>query len=94
MDMNQRREKTEKGIGAAELVKNREAISKLAHSSDAQRLMQLLRQGGGVQDAAQAAAAGDPSELMKMMQQLMSTQEGAQLVDRISKQAKESGLAE
>ena len=83
-----------KGIGASELVKNREAISKLAQSSDAQRLMQLLKQGGGVQDAAQAAAAGDPSELMKRMQQLMNTQEGAQLVDRISRQAKESGLAD
>lgn len=83
-----------KGIGASELVKNREAISKLAQSSDAQRLMQLLKQGGGVQDAAQAAAAGNPGELMKMMQQLMSTQEGAQLVDRISRQAKESGLAD
>ena len=83
-----------KGIGASELVKNREAISKLAQSSDAQRLMQLLKQGGGVQDAAQAAAAGNPSELMKRMQQLMSTQEGAQLVERISQQAKESGLAD
>lgn len=83
-----------KGIGASELVKNREAISKLAQSSDAQRLMQLLKQGGGVQDAAQAAAAGNPGELVKMMQQLMNTQEGAQLVDRISRQAKESGLAD
>lgn len=83
-----------KGIGASELVKNREAISKLAQSNDAQRLMQLLKQGGGVQDAAQAAAAGDPSELMKRMQQLMSTEEGARLVERISRQAKESGLAD
>ncbi len=83
-----------KGIGASELVKNREAISKLAQSSDVQRLMQLLKQGGGVQDAAQAAAAGNPGELVKMMQQLMNTQEGAQLVDRISRQAKESGLAD
>lgn len=92
--MNQRRDKEGRGIGAAELVKNRAAISKLAQSSDAQRLMQLLQQGGGVQDAAQAAAAGDPAELMKRMQQLMSTEEGAQLVERISQQAKRSGLAE
>lgn len=82
------------GLSSAELVKNRDAISKLAQSNDAQRLMELLRQGGGVQNAAQAAAEGNPGELLKRMQQLMSTQEGAQLVERISRQAKESGLAE
>lgn len=78
---------------AAELVKNREAIAQLAQSSDAQRLMALLReQGGGVQQAAQAAAAGDPSPLMAMMEQLMNSREGAELVDRIGAQAKRSGL--
>ena len=40
---------------AADLAKNREAISKLAQSSDAQQLMNLLRQKGGVQEAAQAS---------------------------------------
>lgn len=89
MDMKQNRDK---GISGMELVKNREAISKLAQSSDAQQLMQLLQRGGGVQEAAQAAADGDPSELIRRMQQLMSTKEGAQLVERISRQAKESGL--
>lgn len=81
------------GITAAELVKNRDAIAQLAHSSDAKKLMELLKQqGGGVQQAAQAAAAGDPSQLMAMMNQLMSTQEGAELVDRIGGQAKKAGL--
>ena len=86
--------KNDMGMGAGELIKNRQAISKLAQSEDAQRLVQMLRQGGGVQDAAQAAAAGDPAQLLGMMRQLMNTQEGAQLVDRISRQAKESGLTE
>lgn len=91
-------ESREKGRGdfgatAAELVKNREAISKLARSSDAQRLMELLRQqSGGVQQAAQAAAAGDPSRLMAMMDQLMNSKEGAELVDRIGHQARQAGL--
>ena len=81
------------GATAAELVKNREAIAQLAQSSDAQRLMALLREvGGGVQRAAQAAAAGDPSQLMAMMEQLMNSREGAELVDRIGAQAKRSGL--
>lgn len=85
--------KKEKG-GPADLIRNRDAISQLAKSGDAQRLMELLKQGGGVQGAAEAAAKGDTSQLMGMMQRLMSTPEGNALVERISQQAKESGLAE
>ncbi len=81
-----------RGFPAAELAKNREAISQLAHSSDAQRLMALLQQRGGVQEAAQAAAAGDTSQLVAMMDQLMKTKEGADLVNRIGTQAKKAGI--
>lgn len=77
---------------AQALEQNRAAISKLAQSGDAQRLMALLRQGGGVEQAAQAAAAGDPAALMAMMDRLMHTPEGAALVDRIGTQAKQAGL--
>ena len=77
---------------AQALEQNRAAISKLAQSGDAQRLMELLRQGGGVEQAAQAAAAGDPAALMAMMHRLMHTPEGAALVDRIGTQAKQAGL--
>ena len=55
-----------RGLG---LVKQPGELSKLAQSGDAQRLVQLLQQGGGVQDAAKAAAAGDPSELIRRIQQ-------------------------
>lgn len=81
-----------KGATAAELVKNRDAITQLAKSNDAQKLMSLLQQRGGVQEAAKAAAGGDPSQLMDMMNQLMNTKEGAELVDRIGAQAKKAGL--
>ena len=77
---------------AQALEQNRAAISKLAQSGDAQRLMELLRQGGGVEQAAQAAAAGDPAALMAMMDRLLHTPEGAALVDRIGTQAKQAGL--
>lgn len=77
---------------AQALEQNRAAISKLAQSGDAQRLMELLRQGGGVEQAAQAAAAGDPAALMAMMDRLMHTPEGAALVDRIGTRAKQAGL--
>ena len=77
---------------AQALEQNRAAIIKLAQSGDAQRLIELLRQGGGVEQAAQAAAAGDPAALMAMMDRLMHTPEGAALVDRIGTQAKQAGL--
>lgn len=86
--------KGENGSNPLEMVKNRESLSKLAQSQDAQRLMALLEQSGGVQDAAKSAAAGDPSALMNMVSQLMATGEGAKLVERLSQQARESGLAE
>ena len=73
--------------------KNRDAITRLARSSDAQKLMELLqKQSGQVKQAAQQAAAGDPAQLMAMMDQLMHSKEGAELVDRIKTQAKEAGL--
>lgn len=73
--------------------KNREAISQLARSGDAQKLMALLnKQSGNVQEAARQAAAGDPSQLMTIMDQLMHSKEGAELVDRIGSQAKQAGL--
>lgn len=73
--------------------KNRKVISRLAKSSDAQKLMELLqRQSGQVKQAAQAAAAGDPAQLMSMMDQLMHSKEGAELVNRIDSQAKQAGL--
>ena len=73
--------------------KNRDAIVQLAKSSDAQKLRELLQQQSGqVKQAAQQAAAGDPSQLMTIMDQLMRSKEGAELVDRIGTQAKRAGL--
>lgn len=84
-------ESKERGMG--ELMKNREAISQLAQSSDAQKLRELLQQqSGGVQQAARQAAEGDPSALMAIMDQLMHSKEGAELVDRIGAQARQAGL--
>ena len=79
---------------AQALEQNRAAISKLAQSGDAQRLMELLRQGGGIQGAAEAAVKGDTSQLVGMMQRLMNTPEGGELVERISRQARQSGLTD
>ena len=73
--------------------KNRDAITRLARSSDAQKLMELLqKQSGQVKQAAQQAAAGGRAQLMAMMDQLMHSKEGAELVDRINSQARQAGL--
>ena len=77
---------------AAELAKNRDAIAKLARSGDAQKLMALLDQQGGVKEAAGAAAGGDPAQLLSMLGQLMESPQGAELIGRIGSQAKEAGL--
>ena len=77
---------------AAELVKNKGAVQQLLRSEDTKRMMELLNRQGTIQGAAKAAAAGNPAELMGMMERLMSTEEGTQLVERIARQAKQSGL--
>ena len=68
------------------------SVRKLLASEDTKRMMQLLEQQGGVQEAARSAAGGDPTRIMEMMKKLMSSQEGAQLVERIKGQAEQSGL--
>lgn len=73
-------------------LKDKGALKQLLQAEDTRRMMELLGSQGGVQDAAKAAAAGNPGQLMGMMQQLMDTKEGAQLVERITKQARKSGL--
>ena len=75
-----------------ELMKNRQALGQLARSGQARQLVRLLEQSGGVKDAAQAAAAGKPEQLMAMMDRLMSTREGADLMAALSQQVKQAGL--
>ena len=86
----------EKGSGEfspAELMKNREAIAKLAASAEAKQLIRLLEQRGGVRQAAQAAAGGDMGAITAMLEGLMQTEEGARLAQSIDRQAKQAGLA-
>ena len=86
------REQDFQTAAASHMVKNRDAIRQLAQSGEARRLVSLLQQNGSVESAAQAAAKGRPQELMSMLQNLLATQEGAQLVQNIERQAKQSGL--
>jgi len=79
------------GQKAAQL-KNKGAVQQLLRSEETRRMMELLGTQDNVKGAAKAAAAGDPTQLMSMMQQLMNNPEGAQLVERITKQAEQTGL--
>ena len=73
---------------AASLLKNKDLLERLANSQDTRRLMELLsrQSGGGLQSAAQSAAHGDTAALAGLVRQVMSSQEGAALIQRISSQ--------
>lgn len=70
---------------AAALLQNKALIQQLMTSPDTQKLMTLLNQkaGGGLKDAATAAAKGDPSALTGILNQVMSSEEGAQAMSRM-----------
>lgn len=77
-----------------DLLKNRAAIAKLAASRDAKQLMEMLQGMGGVQQAAQAAAGGDTGALVAMVEGLMHSEQGARIVQNISRQAQQAGLGD
>ena len=79
---------------AARSLQDRQGVRERVNSREARRVVEMLGDRQSVQAAARAAAAGNTSELMGMMQRLMGTREGAQLVERLSEQAKRSGLKE
>lgn len=85
-------EKGNTGFSAAELLKNREVLTKLAASAEAKQLIRLLEHSGGVHQAAKAAAGGDMGALSAMVEGLMRTEEGARLARSIEMQAKQAGL--
>ena len=79
----------EKAARMAEQLKSNPAmLQALMQSRDGQALMQMLMQGdrgAGLQRAVQSAAKGDPSEMVKLVNQVMQSPGGAELVQRINK---------
>ena len=60
----------------------------LMQSRDGQALMRMLTQqdqGAALQKAAQSAARGDTADMVRMVNQLMQSPDGAALVERINK---------
>ena len=73
---------------AEQLRKNPAMLKSLMQSRDGQTLMQMLTQGdrgAGLQRAVQSAAKGDTTAMVQMVNQIMQSQEGAELVERINK---------
>ena len=71
-----------------QLRSNPAMLQGLMRSQDGQALMQMLTQGDrgtSLQRAAQAAALGNPTEMVKMMNQVMKSPGGAALVERSNK---------
>jgi hypothetical protein len=63
-------------------------IQTLFRSQDGQTLLRLLTQGdrgAALQQAAQSAAHGDTSGMVRLVSQIMQSPEGAELVERINK---------
>ena len=76
---------------AEQLRKNPAALRALMQSRDGQALMQMLTQGGGgagLQRAVQSAAKGDTAAMVQMVNRIMESPEGAELVERINKAAR------
>ena len=76
---------------AEQLRKNPAALRALMQSRDGQVLMQMLPQGdggAGLQRAVQSAAKGDTAAMVQMVNRIMESPEGAELVERINKAAR------
>ena len=75
-----------------QLKANPAMLQSLMQSRDGRALMQMLSagdQGASLQRAAQSAAKGNPAEIMRMMNQVMQSPAGAELVQRINRSMKQ-----
>lgn len=68
-----------------DFMKDPEKLRALLSSPEVRQLAALLnaRSGGGLQQAAQSAKAGDSTQLQQMMQSFASTAEGARLLEQL-----------
>ena len=71
---------------AARLLKDKAAVERLTQSPDAKALMEMLNRqaGSGPKGAADAAMKGDTKALTGIVERLMQSKEGAEVVGRIS----------
>ena len=71
-----------------QLQTNKAELLRLMNSPDGKRLVQMLQRqagSGGLKRAAGDAAKGDTSGITQILQDLISTPEGAQVVEHINR---------
>ena len=71
-----------------QLKRNPAMLRTIMQSRDGQALMQMLTQGdqgAALQRAVQSAARGKPEEMVRMVNQVMQSPGGADLVERINR---------
>lgn len=74
---------------AAALLKDTARLKALLTSPETKRLMNLLsRQKGDLRQAAQAAKGGDFTGLSDLLRQVGNTEEGARLMEEVSRRAR------
>ncbi len=72
---------------ARKMMKDQNAIQRIQQAPEAQKLMELLgkQTGGNLEGAADAAAKGNPTQLMGAMQKLLRDPESKKLLEQISR---------
>ena len=67
---------------------NTALVQQLMQSPDGQKLLSMLTQDGGaqLQNAADAASKGNTADMVRMLAQIMKSEEGAKLVRNINSQ--------
>ena len=73
---------------AEQLKKDPAMLRELMQSRDGQTLMRMLTQsdqGAGLQKAVQSAVRGDTSQMVQMVNRIMQSPGGAELVERINR---------
>ncbi len=73
---------------AEQLKKDPAMLRALMQSQDGQALMRMLTQGdqgAGLQRAVQSAVRGDTAQMVQMVNKIMQSPGGAELVDRINR---------
>lgn len=73
---------------ANQLKQNPAMLRSLMQSGDGKKLLHMLTQGdqgAGLQQAVQAASAGDTAQMIQMVKRIMESPDGAALVERINR---------
>ena len=78
-----------KGKQAAQLMGDKGKLEKLRDAPETQQIFSMLsRSTGDLEAAADRAAKGDTAAMVQMVNRIMESPEGAELVERINKAAR------